>query len=409
MSLFRDEVYRSRTSQLDGTINLAIPVAWQGITLLLVAILFTLAVLLFKVSYARAETGQGNLSPEGGILRIVADRSGRVESVSVREGQQVRTGQTLARISLEHTNMAGGGVQGAVLHSLESQRAMLRRQQDLARSAATSERGEFDAQVGGLEGEIESASRQIAMQAELVRMARRQLEQVRQVAERGFISQRDLSTREETLLTRSQQLTVLEQARASTVAELARARASRSLASVKSLQTQQAAARDTAQNERDAAVAGGDSGYSLVAPHDGTVAAVSVFPGDTVTPSDVAMVIVPSGERLVGRFSLPTSAIGLVTPGQVVHLSIDAFPAERFGPAEGVVSQVSSVPLMRPGGKDGERPAYLVTASLRSAYLTAYGGRRSLRPGMTFTARVVTERRTLAQWLFDPIYAATGR
>jgi len=41
--------------------------------------------------------------------------------------------------------------------------------------------------------------------------------------------------------------------------------------------------------------------------------------------------------------------------------------------------------------------------------ITAYGRRERLLPGMTITARIKTQERTLIQWLLDPILAVSER
>jgi membrane fusion protein len=41
--------------------------------------------------------------------------------------------------------------------------------------------------------------------------------------------------------------------------------------------------------------------------------------------------------------------------------------------------------------------------------VVAFGRYQPLQPGMTLTARIVTEKRSLLRWLFEPIYAVRNR
>ena len=54
-------------------------------------------------------------------------------------------------------------------------------------------------------------------------------------------------------------------------------------------------------------------------------------------------------------------------------------------------------------------PVYLVTAELDEPFVTAFGRRQPLLPGMTLSARIVTERQSLLQWLFQPLFAVGRR
>ncbi|MCJ8273933.1 MAG: hypothetical protein MJK04_31605, partial [Psychrosphaera sp.] len=52
---------------------------------------------------------------------------------------------------------------------------------------------------------------------------------------------------------------------------------------------------------------------------------------------------------------------------------------------------------------------YLVDVSLQSPYVTAYGRDIDLQAGMSLNADIILEKRTLMQWLLDPLYSISGR
>jgi membrane fusion protein len=54
-------------------------------------------------------------------------------------------------------------------------------------------------------------------------------------------------------------------------------------------------------------------------------------------------------------------------------------------------------------------PVYEVRVRLDRDYVNAYGERRRLQPGMALRADIPIDRRTLWQFLFDPILAAGKR
>ena len=58
--------------------------------------------------------------------------------------------------------------------------------------------------------------------------------------------------------------------------------------------------------------------------------------------------------------------------------------------------------------RQGE-PFYRVTVSLARQAITAYGKPEAVKPGMLVDADVLGEQRTLAEWIFEPLYSLGGK
>ncbi len=407
MSLFRDEVLRQRTESLHGVISLAVPMSWRLISISLAAIIVIGVIFLATASYSRTEIASGSVLPTGGIVQVIPSRAGLVENITVQEGRFVRRGAPLAWIRADEADRSGTAKQVAILSAIERQQRGLEDQQESSRAASVSEQGEYAAQIAGLQAEIRSVGAQIAVEQRLVDMAQSDLTQASQIASRGFISRRDLAVREETLLSRQQQLSVLQQTRAAKLSSVMQAERARSQAAAKASGASAVLATSRAQIERERATSHGEEGYLLVAPTQGRVAALNIHVGDAVNTQDATMAIVPSNGRLVARIYVPGKAAGFIRTNQSVRLALDAYPYERFGTVDGTISVLSSAPVMKTD-KDGvSSPFYIATATIARPFVKAYGKRQTLLPGMTFTARIVVEKRSLLQWLFDPLFAAT--
>lgn len=406
MTLFREEVLTRKRENLHGNINLALPISWQLITLALAAIPTLTAVFLFSANYSRSVTADGSLLPAGGILQVIPPKVGRIEDIAVEEGQLVRKGQFLARVVADRTNAAGVSTQSEVLSAIERQRRELKLQQALTRTAATSEREQFGLQISGLKEEAASLGAQISVQEKLVDIAQHDLDRANRIADRGFISQRDIDVRQETLLSRQQQLSVLRQAKAAKQSAAEQSTRAQRQAIDKASNSAAALSASQAQVERELATIRGEQSYWLVAPTEGRVAGISIHVGDTVDAQGSAMMIVTLKDKLVARLYIPSKAAGFVRAGQEVRLALDAFPYERFGTVEGSISVVSSAPVVRPIGGGETNSFYVATVMVNDPAIYAYGYRRKLLPGMTLTARIILEHRSLFQWLFDPLIAA---
>jgi membrane fusion protein len=120
------------------------------------------------------------------------------------------------------------------------------------------------------------------------------------------------------------------------------------------------------------------------------------------------MLLVPQGATLRAELQLPSKAAGLVKKGQRVRLAIDAFPYNSFGTVGGKITEVSVAAYQSPDATS-QSQSYLVVVALDRNYIEAFGERQPLLPGMTLTARIVTQELTLLQWLFEPLYAVGRR
>ena len=94
--------------------------------------------------------------------------------------------------------------------------------------------------------------------------------------------------------------------------------------------------------------------------------------------------------------------------GPEAHLQAGQKGREGGG-ADGVVQSVSRTPL--PTDKSdltlrGSEPLYRVLIKLDTEAITAYGVRNRLLPGMQVDADIVIARRSMIEWMLDPLYAA---
>jgi membrane fusion protein len=407
-TLFRQEVLEHRAERLHGDVHLAVPMSWQLIGYLLLAALITAVLLLLSASYARVETATGAIALDTGVVQIVPTRPGVVTALNVREGQAVQAGQPLVSIRAEEDLVHGATMPHQVLDAVNEQDRHLSTQGQLTLAAAAAQQQQLLAGIAGDTQEIASLDAQIIGQRRLVEVAENEFRSVQGVASRGFISQRDLEAREQTLLTRRQQLDQLQQSRAAKAASLAAAR--RAIAeSGATAQAQVAGVLSSrAQLAQQRAQAEAAQGYTLNAPVAGTITALLARQGQPATTQQPIMIVLPAGGRPRVELFVPTTAAGFLSVGQEVRISVDAFPSDRFGTVTGRVSEISGTTIARQTS-EGVVPVYLVTAELPQPWVIAFGRRQALQPGMTLTARIVTEQRSLFEWLFEPLFAVSGR
>lgn len=383
--------------------------SWQIIGYALFASLAAAAIFLAFASYARVEVVRGTIVLDRGTAAVKPSRSGVVRALHVSDNQLVEAGTALAHVQAEEMLEAGSSAPGRILKSLNEQEAGLASQSRQTLTAGAAEEARFGAQIAGLTQELGSLERQIQVQRDLVASAVKELEVIQEVAQKGYISRRDVILREETVLARRQQLAQLEQSRASRAAVLADAR--RAIAQVRAQVGAQAAGLLSTRAELDQrrAEAEAGEGYVLTAPIRGRVTALTARPGQAVATGDQLMIIVPTDAAVRAELHVPTQAAGFLEPRQEVRLAIDAFPYQRFGTVTARIEQISATTVAREDATGRMVPVYLVTAVLAEPWISAFGERQPLTPGMMLTARIVTDRQSLLEWLFQPLFAVRNR
>lgn len=407
-ALFRTEVAAARAQRLQGTVSIVLPLSWQIIGGLLITSVAVAVAFLASATYARVETVPGIVTLDRGVAALIPSRPGVVTAVAVREGQRVEKGQSLAAISSEDSMAGGGTAPELVRRALGEQDSRLEAQGGMMADAARADAARLSEQVRGAQAELAGLDAQIGDQQRLVDAAASEYAEVRSVADKGFISRRDMESREATIISRRQQLAQLRQMRSAKLAEMNEARraivqsGATAMAQVAATETQRATLRERLAATEESA------GYVMRAPFAGTVTALTARVGQRVAADGPLALVVPDGARAMAELYVPTSSAGFVGAGQVVRLAIDAFPYQRFGTVETTIDSVSRAATSHQVGT-AMVPVYLVSGRIPRPSVQAFGREQPVLPGMTLTARIMTERRTLLEWLFEPVLAVRNR
>ncbi len=406
---FRPEAVAGNRNRLSGDVAITVPVPWQSVGYLIFGGIALGVLFLSLASYSRVETVTGMITPDTGVANIVPTRAGTIASLAVRDGQNVLAGAVLTTIRAEEDGAAAQSPAALVQSAIDRQDASLAAQSDAALAAAHAQGAQLAAQRSGLVAEIVQLQSQITTQIALIASAQRDLDRAQSIADRGFISGRDLQVREETLLARQQGLSQIEQALAAKRAALAENERSKGQIMAQARAQTASLSASRAQVAQQAASATGARSYVLRAPVAGRVTALTARVGQPASPQGQLMAIVPAGAKLHAELAVPSAAIGFVKPGQQVRLAIDAFPYQRFGTVTGEVQTVSASAINAQGPNGATIAVYPITVAINKTSVSAYGRNEPLVSGMTLTARIVTDKQSLLEWLFEPLFAVRQR
>lgn len=410
--LFRQEAVRHATRRLAGEVVFASSLPMRLLAGLAVAVVAVALLFAATATYARKETVIGWLTPSEGLIRLPAREGGVVTALHVIEGQVVEPGQPIATVSLA-PNLQGGDSFFALSRSFDAQRSAAEARAQSSLAALEAERRQLDRRLGALGRELDETRRRGALQSERVALARTEVVRAETIAAQGFLPRRELEARRSALLASEQdaseltaQALAFEREMGEIQARLAAIPIDVAAARADAVSVQAGLDQQNTQTEAQ-------STYRVVASVAGRVAALPLERGQTAEPGAAVAVVAAGNSPLEAELYAPSRAAGFVREGQAVRLMYEAFPHQKFGVGEGEVMSVSHT-VLAPSevsipGVQVQEPVFRVRVRLKQASVSAYGEAMPLQPGMLLQADVVIDRRTLLEWLLDPLYAAGRR
>ncbi|WP_232428909.1 HlyD family secretion protein [Burkholderia ubonensis] len=365
-------------------------------------------------TYTKRERVMGQLVPSAGVLNVSPPVTGTVERIEVREGQRVRAGDPLITVSAEVATSLGDARE-MVRTQLETQRERLR--SDLSGQTVLAEeaiRGLKD-RAATLERQLRELQMQHTHRVRQVELARSQLEKLSMMRTQGYASNSQVDQQEASVLDAEARLQDSVRAQLDVQGQLIQARQQLREQPLNARQQRNEMGRKLAETEQ--AIVENEARRSVVlrAPADGVVGAILFKVGQIINAGQTAASVLPADGRLEAQLMVPSRAIGFIHPGQTVVLRYEAYPYQKFGQQYGRVSGISRSALSPQevatltGQPNVQEQHYRLTVTLDRQDIAVYDRTERLRPGMALDADLLLDRRTLIEWVLEPIYALGRR
>ncbi len=340
-------------------------------TLLVVLVLLGAIAAVSAYFYLHRET-ENVLRASGTIEATEVDVSfqigGRVLEVSAVEGQPVKAGDLLARLSSEELTQLVRQLEAsldAVVSQARQQEAMVELRASVVESQIAQARGQEDAsrvaverlRAGSRPQEVRVAEADLAQADAQLVQRQADFDRASQLAKEGVTAQQQLDaaqaalrTAEATREAAKQRLALSrEGAREEDIAEAeARLRAAQAGVGVaeagrKEIDLQRAALDAAHARERELRAqlqsAKAQLGYTEIrSPLDGVVLTKNVESGEVVSPGTPVVTVANTADLWMNIY-IPETQTGLVKLGQEVSVKVDSFPDETF---KGTITFVSS-------------------------------------------------------------------
>ena len=410
--LFRQEAIDAQREKLLGAVSVARPVPWWVFTALASGFAVALLLFVFLSESTRRERVDGFLAMDTGIARLLAPEAGILADLAVREGDEVAEGAPIARLSLERSTTSGASSSELVQRELQDRLSSIQSETEQERLLAEQQASQLRLRIDNLQRELRQFDDEIKLQQTRVAAARADLQRALDLQKDGFYSDSAISALRNEMLDQQVKLQSVIREKATTERELSTARAE--LPSIETRARQAADRLARARSEVQQGIVQEQAKREIVlrAPFAGVVTNIATARGESLAADMPIATVVPKGSGLHAQLLVPTRAIGFVQPGNEVVLRYEAFPFQRFGHYRGTVERISRTVWSqgeRLGPLAAREPVYRIDVKLEQQTVNANGQEFALRPGMLVNADLLLEKRTVFEWVFEPVLELRAR
>ena len=411
-SLFRHEVVDFQEIERQfGRAILLQPISLKVITWLLASVVALSLFLLVVGQYSRKATVSGYLIPSAGTAKIFAVQRGTITKVHVTEGQEVREQQPLLTIDTTQISATGEDVNAAILRTLLSQRDELNSQIAGEAQRQASERQRLTLLIQGAKDEITQLEGKIPLQQERIKIIESLVASVAKLVAKGIVTNVEFKRRQSEALDLKQNLNSLRQQLAARQNQFTDTQYTLNQLPIVIAEKIQLLRNELSSVEQRITEINGRRAFVIRAPVTGRVSALQASSGKLAEPNQLQLEIIPAS-TLKAELLVPSRSIGFVRVGQPVGIRYDAFPYQNFGRYKGTITEISHNILTRSDVSSGfitlEEPVYRVTAALDRQDISAYGKSMPLQAGMLLKGDVILDKRSLMQWVLDPLLSIKG-
>lgn len=409
------------------------------------AILILLGALILWALIGRLDivvVAEGKLVPQSYVKIVQPSESGIVKEILVREGESVKSGQTLLRMDALMTDADANALEAEfarkqlILRRIDAEVSgkpftaettdpplladEIAAQYRANRAALESALAEERARLVKTKQDLLAAEQVRAKLAETLPHYKEQEKAYQDLAKDGYAGPLQLSDKRRERIEKEQELRTQEYVIKSAHAGIQQSQ-KRLDQIVSDYNRQLYAERNEVANAIDrltqeiAKQTYRKALLDLRAPQAGIIKDLATHTAGTVVqPGTVLLTLVPTGEILRAEVWVSNEDIGFVYPGQPVKLKFAAFPFQKYGMAEGVVEYVSAdavdnnttngPPLTDKNGP--QPPVYKAFVTISKMKLEMDGESYLLTPGMQTSAEILLGTRTIAEYLLSPVKKA---
>ncbi|PJK13644.1 hypothetical protein CO614_00705 [Lysobacteraceae bacterium NML120232] len=406
--IFREEYVKEKARSNLGRVKIFMPLSTWVISYS--AILFVILIALISIfgKYTRTVKVRGAIVPSLGLTAISAESGGQVQKILVSEGDYINAGEPLVSFSRNLFLSESGNQQSAVLEELNSKKYILISQLELNKDGYNKQRTSVIEAINSSTLQIDVIKKQrVVVNDELENKIIR-MEEIRPLIEKSYISKIEADQYASSIASAKVQLLQLEQQEIALAAKVG---------DYKTRLSELDSSFNAAENDINIRISDinqqiinveATQSWVLHAPVSGVVSALLVDTSQSVKVGDHILSIFSKDDKLKGYAIIPNSSSGLISQGQKVIIRYNAYPHQKFGNYFGVInkitrSTISDRHIVNSDLEGSSGDPFKAEIEIDQVPISDGEIYYNLKPGMTFDAEIIVDRRNIVDWLLDPV------
>ena len=414
--IFRSQALREREVNQYGAILLIGIGHPRAVALFFVIFIFGVVSFFTLLETTRKIDCQGILIPSQGVFSISSTQPGVISKILVIEGQSVKKNDVIFIIDKKHGNSLSSDISRSKTELLRVRERNLEEEIKYSLIQSDQRIRFLTKKSNDLKKEISQVNGQVMLQKRRTLLAYQNEARYQELAELKFVSSAQVQQHQASVIEEELRTAELQRVIENLERDLLNVQSDISDVQIQSKRNELVLKRDSSEVNQAIAENEAEREIFIRATRDGKITTVLVSQGQTVG-SDVSIAtLIPEHSPLEAEVYATSRAIGFINAGVTANLRYQAFPYQRFGVFNAVVTEVSNTSLRpdelripRAMVTTGNEPVYRIKLKIASDSIVAYGKEIPLKPGMVLDASFKLERRKLIDWVLDPIYTVTGR
>lgn len=411
LKLFRQEVINKTKNHYFSKVLITTPISLSYLLMFIFIIVLVTLVYLFSNDYTKKQKVTGYLIPTNGIAKIYSHVNGVVNHLNIKEGDIVNAGDSLLTVSshkfVKDSINADKAKLSEIAHQMDIVKTQINQVDDLFAQKVI-QTTEIRKIIQQEKFELESQNQFLNQRLIL---AKTRLDNMTALSLKGSASKNEVTEYLDAVLELQQR--IQEHSSRMLKSEVEISKLNNELISLPYEKQQQLSRLNIEISQLLGNKVRIEENHELVlkSPVSGVVTSIKLHMGEFASQGDYLVSILPNNSELQAEIYVPTRAIGFIKQGDIVNFKFDAFPFQKFGITKGEISHISQniVFAQETNHKlSFNEPVYKIKAKLHQQHIKAYGHNTSLIPGMLLQADIITDRRSLFEWLLEPLYILNG-
>ena len=402
-SLFRIEAIEAQKTKSDGIGVIATPLSFYLLTGMILMLLIFTFVFINCVQYSRKELVQGRLVPMGNYAEVYSTKKGIIREVFVNEGQSIKEGEPIAFINSESYTKDGFKLTSLISSEINKTQEIIKSGLIYEKKITESVLYKLAEEIKFKNLELEGVISLLELKSKKRNISKSKVDKFKKLYQKKIISQNKYNEIYYDFLTDENEINRILNEKTIIESQVARMRKELEMEKLISQRKLTDLKLKLSEIKREEAISKSEDSNLVKAPLSGVISGLQVRKGQHSDTTTHLLTILPNNDALEVELFVPTKAISFVNQETIIKIRYDSFPYQKFGTFNGKVKSISKnvIKSNQLSGYTGEEEwLYKIVVTLSEE---EYINKINLQPGMELSAYLLGEKRSIFEWIFEPL------